>query len=383
MGVLAWVVMAALLLFGAVAGFLMYRSDFCMAGAFRDIFLFQSFNMIRPLVLLVTLSALLFELTHLLGWLPVYPFPWFSPPAGVNLIGGLIFGVGMVLAGGCVVGVLYKMGSGSLLAAIAFLGLLVGSALYAEIHPWWIAVAKQTVLTSGAVTLPQLLALPSAYVVLFLVAAGSFLCLRWQQAGFWRTRNSAEGFVPRWLTACALAFLGLLTVLVAGIPIGVTTSYAKAAALIESWFVPQHLSGLTFFASQSVQYAVPIEGVMRAGGAGPNFDVVAMLQVPLILGIVLGSCLSAALLGELRLVWRLPKRQVTMVFVGGVIMALGSRMTPGCNVWHLWGGLPLLTMQSMLFVVGLLPGAWLGSMVLKRVLLTESTQADKELTRWK
>ncbi len=36
-----WGVMSGLLLIGVTAGFLMHRSDFCMAGAFRDVFLFR------------------------------------------------------------------------------------------------------------------------------------------------------------------------------------------------------------------------------------------------------------------------------------------------------------------------------------------------------
>jgi hypothetical protein len=93
----------------------------------------------------------------------------------------------------------------------------------------------------------------------------------------------------------------------------------------------------------------------------------------LILGIIGGAWLSAHLLGEFRIIWKIPFRQVGMVFSGGVIMALGSRMSPGCNVWHLWGGLPLLTLQSLLFVVGLLPGAWLGGIALQRILISETS----------
>ena len=139
MNITVFLVMSGLLIIGFLAGFFMHRSDFCLAGAFRDLFLFKSYQLIRPLVLLLTLSAMLFEVCRTLGLLPVYPFPWFAPPAGMNIIGGAIFGLGMVLAGGCVVGVLYKMGSGSLLALIAFVGLVSGSALYAEIHVWWTA----------------------------------------------------------------------------------------------------------------------------------------------------------------------------------------------------------------------------------------------------
>ncbi|MDP2106106.1 MAG: YeeE/YedE thiosulfate transporter family protein, partial [Desulfobulbaceae bacterium] len=64
--------------------------------------------------------------------------------------------------------------------------------------------------------------------------------------------------------------------------------------------------------------------------------------------------------------------QLAMAFIGGIILALGSRMTPGCNIWHLMGGLPILALSSLLFVIGLLPGAWLGSKILTRVVMSSS-----------
>jgi len=365
-----WIIMSGLLVIGAAAGFLMHRSDFCMAGAFRDVFLFKSYKLIRPLVLLITLSALLFELFRLTGILPSYPFPWFAPPAGVNIFGGMVFGLGMVLAGGCVVGVLYKMGSGNLMAFIAFLGLIAGSALYAEIHIWWRSLAKQTSFSTQAVTIPQWIGVSSIMPVLAFVAIGGFFCWRWQRAGLWVNKNEAEGFIPLWLTATGLAVLGALAVLLCGIPMGVTTSYAKGAALVESWIIPGHLATLPYFTTVPAHLSLPVDGILRSGGAGVHFDIIAIVQVPLILGIIGGAWLSAQLLGEFRIIWKVPFNQVTMVFAGGVIMALGARMSPGCNVWHLWGGFPLLTMQSLLFAVGLLPGAWLGGKVLQRVLIT-------------
>lgn len=375
----AWTVMAMLLMIGLVAGYLMHRSDFCMAGAFRDIFLFSSLNLIRPLILLVTLSAVLFEICHLLGVLPYYPFPWFAAPSLVNVVGGVVFGTGMVLAGGCVVGVLYKLGSGNLLAVVALLGLLTGSALYAEYHPWWISLGGSLRLPGDSVTLSQWLGLPSYIMVLLLTVPGGYLCWRWWKAGHWVNRNPAEGFIPLWLTAVSLAGLGVMAVIVSGLPLGVTTSYAKAAAWLESLFVPDHVAALSYFTATPIAYALPLEGVLRAGGAGPQFDIVALVQVPLILGIVVGSWFSSRQLGEFHIIWKVPARQVAMVFTGGVIMALGARMTPGCNVWHLWGGLPLLTMQSLLFVGGLLPGAWLGVFVLKRVLVPSVSRQESPL----
>ncbi|MDT8440713.1 MAG: YeeE/YedE thiosulfate transporter family protein [Desulfuromonadales bacterium] len=366
---LPWFELKVSLVIGGCAGFLMHRSDFCMTRAFRDLFLFRSLAMLRPLLLLVVASALLFETGRLMGILPYYPFPWFGPPALTSLAGGVLFGLGMVLAGGCVVGVLYKMGAGSLLAAIAFVGLLVGSALYAELHSWWIGLAGASRLAGDARTVAEWLGVAPWLTLWPALIAGTVVCWLWWRTGRLRSGHAAEGFIPPWQSALALAGLSLLSVLLIGLPMGVTTSYAKLAASLESLVAPAHVAGLTFFSAQPISYTFPLEQLPRVGGAGPVFDVVAMIQVPLIVGIVAGSALSAGLLGELRLNSSLPPRQVGMVFVGGVVMALGSRMTPGCNLWHIMGGLPLLTLQSLLFVAGLFPGAWLGSLLLRRVVM--------------
>ena len=55
--------------------------------------------------------------------------------------------------------------------------------------------------------------------------------------------------------------------------------------------------------------------------------------------------------------------------IGGIGMGLASRMASGCNVWHVLGGLPILAWQSLLFVAGMIPGAWLGSKLLVKVVV--------------
>lgn len=360
--------LATSLAVGMAAGFVMHRSDFCLAGAFRDLFLFRDARRLRALVLLVTASAALFELLRLGGALPSYPFPWFAPPAATSIIGGCLFGIGMVLAGGCVVGVLYKLGGGSAPAALALFGLLAGSAVYAELHPYWQQAAAATTLHGAAVTVPQLTGTAPFWWVAALTVAGGGLCRRWRRQGLWRTPAiHAEGYLPLWLTALVLTGLGVISVFGTGMPMGVTTSYAKAAAFLENLVVPGHVAGLTYFSGQPLLHTLPHGGAQLAGGAGPTLDVVALIQFPLIAGIVLGAALSAWRLDEFQPRWRLSPRQAATVFAGGVIMALGSRMTPGCNVWHLLGGLPLLTLQSLLFLLGLLPGAWLGGRLLTRL----------------
>ena len=74
---------------------------------------------------------------------------------------------------------------------------------------------------------------------------------------------------------------------------GVTTSYAKAAAFFEGLVAPGHVAQVSYFTAQPIRYTLPHGGPQLAGGGGPALDVVALIQFPLIAGIVLGAALSA------------------------------------------------------------------------------------------
>lgn len=147
------------------------------------------------------------------------------------------------------------------------------------------------------------------------------------------------------------------------------------AAFFELQLVPGHLAVTPFFQTQTALSLPFVAGVLPAG-PGPTFDGISVLQYPLILGIILGSALSAWHLGEWRWSRGAPWPQTTSVLIGGILMGLGARLAVGCNIWHLWGGLPIFSVQSYLFLAGLLPGAWLGGRLLIRWVLPEKQQGD-------
>lgn len=68
------------LLLGLVAGAIMQRSAFCMTAAFRDLSLFRQTTMLAALLLLVTVSAVLFELVRLLSGSAQFVAPAFGGP---------------------------------------------------------------------------------------------------------------------------------------------------------------------------------------------------------------------------------------------------------------------------------------------------------------
>lgn len=362
-------IMSVSLLLGGAAGFVMHRSDFCFAGVFRNFFMFRQTFMLRILLLLIVATMSFFELARLSGLLAYYPYPWSGSASLSHIIGAFIFGIGMVLAGGCVVGTLYKMGSGSMLSLLAFLGLLVGSVVYAEFHPFWKSLFRDAVLFPGQITLPQLLNISPSIMVLLIVLlfvaiySGPLRALPWKRA------SVVDGYLQPWIAALSLALIGLLSYVFVGMPLGITTAYTKMGALFERLIFPEHVAGLGYLQVQSLDYVPPFAEVAIQGGAGPQFDAVAVIQYPVIAGIVFGAAFSSILLGEFKPRLNAPKRQVASVMAGGVVMGLACRMTPGCNIWHLLGGLPILSLQSLFYLVGLVPGAWVGSRILQRFVL--------------
>jgi hypothetical protein len=355
------------LLLGGIAGFVMHRSDFCMAGMFRDLFLFRRLGRLPALLLAVAASMVLFEAGRLAGIMTPYPFPLLGPPALTNLLGGFLFGIGMVLAGGCVVGTLYKMGAGSGLSLAAFAALVLGSGLYAEFHHLWLPFASRTVLLPGTITIPQTLGISPTLPLLLTASLLAALLLHWHRQGRLVQRLYAAGAIQPWLAGIILALAGSAAYAVVGMPFGITTSYAKLAGFLELLILPEHVAGLPYFRAAPLHYVNGLTGLQLSGGGGPVLDGVALAQFPVIAGIILGSALSALRLGEFRLRLRAPVPQYLSAIAGGVIMGVASRMAPACNVWHLLGGLPILAWQSLLFVGGLLPGAWLGGILLERL----------------
>lgn len=362
-------IVASSLAIGLAAGFVMYRADFCMTACFRDIFLFRDFFLMRQLLLLVVVSMALFEAGRQAGLIGNYPFPLLGLPSLGTLFGGFVLGIGMVLAGACVCGSLYKLGGGSVVSLVAVAGMLVGSTAYAEIHPHWSSFAKATVLVSDAATLPQWLGLPPWALLLPLAAAGGGWLWREFRAGRMERPSHAVGHLAAWKAAIVLALLGFASYLLVGMPIGITTTYAKLGAALQSLVAPEHVDALDYFKQQPLDYTPPFSDRPIRGGPGPRLDAIAAIQYPLLLGVVGGAFVAAARIGEWRLQWRFPARQWLSALAGGVLLGLAARLTPACNIWHLWGGLPILALQSLVFLAGLLPGIWVGARLLTRFVI--------------
>lgn len=284
----------------------------------------------------------------------------------LGVLGGCLFGLGMVLAGGCVISTLYKMAAGNLSHGIAFLGIVAGSLLYAELYPF-IERVEQALLLTRRATLLQLWPLGGELLSWLLIGFFAVVFMLWLRHGRWRVRAEARGYLQPWKIAVALALLNLAAYLVNGWPIGISTAYSKLGAMAETWLAPAHAERVVYFSRSPL--TATVEGVTLHGGGGPQFDLYSFTELPLMIGVVAGAFLNAVYLREFRVYGLPPLRQGTAAFGGGVLVALGARMANGCNIKLLLGGLPLLSVEAILFATGMVAGAWCGARLLPHIIL--------------
>ena len=142
-----YIYLSAYLWFGFIYGMCLQYGRFCFASAFRDLFAVGVPRMVVGIMIATVLFSISAALVAATGFSTFH-----SAPLGVHAtIAGLIFGVGMVFAGGCASGSLYKTGEGNGVSLLVILSISVTQSLFADwggvlnrlVPPSWHASALQ------------------------------------------------------------------------------------------------------------------------------------------------------------------------------------------------------------------------------------------------
>ncbi len=110
---------SAYLWFGFIYGMCLQYGRFCMASAIRDLFAVGVPRMAVGIMIAVVLFSLVSAVVTASGHSEFHP----SPIGVYSVVGGFLFGVGMVFTGGCASGSLYKTGEGSIAALLVVISL--------------------------------------------------------------------------------------------------------------------------------------------------------------------------------------------------------------------------------------------------------------------
>ncbi len=173
---LGYTKMGGVLFIGFLIGMVMHRGRFCFANAFREPFMTGDSSMMRGVII----SLIIYGFgAAAMKWSFVQP-----PGAGVyhpfwlgSLGGGLIFGFGMLLAGGCASGSIWRAGEGHLKLWLAVLGFFL---LNYPTSRFLDQSGIKEYLGKG-IFIPAILTWQGGLVLFILFLLGLFILLRWNE----------------------------------------------------------------------------------------------------------------------------------------------------------------------------------------------------------
>ena len=169
-----------LVLFGLALGLINQRTRFCFVRAFREPFMTGEGAMMRGAALALLVGVVGFGIikgTDLSDMRSVEEVVNPSVVVG-SLLGGLIFGIGMVLTGGCASGSLWRVGEGQVKFVLVLAVFALSNSLFAML-------LRTTNLRESwgdeAYFLPDLLSWPGAVLVLVGIVLAWFAVVAWNE----------------------------------------------------------------------------------------------------------------------------------------------------------------------------------------------------------
>jgi len=353
---------------GFLFGFFLQKGDLCGSSAFSETIMMRDPRKMVGLWILIVVAMLGFAGLDLLGWVKLSP----KPLLYLNyIIGGVIFGVGMVFSGGCISGCLYKGATGNLNSIIAILGIPVGVMMveYGPLNGVHVWMKKHIIsLADGKpVSLFGLIGLPFWVLALLFAAVtlAAISIMRRRSSALpahsanddmpWLQRAMTRSWRP-WAAGLAIGLLMVPAYLSSAAsgrnyPLGVTHGVMQAELLLlDNGF--EHV-----YSSPSAAGAAganPTGSASEKKGSGKQIVWWLVLEV---LALPLGSWVSARMSGQAKL---LPKPPDEMLFalLGGVMIGIGAAFAGGCVVGNIMSGWALMSIGMFLFGIVTILSNW-------------------------
>jgi uncharacterized protein len=381
-----WVISA--LPVGFLLGFFLQKGDLCGSSAMSEVIIMKDRKKLFGFWLAIVVSMLGFSVLELLGLVTLAPKPmiWLSA-----LIGGAIFGVGIVLGGGCISGCLYKAATGNINSMASVLAIPLGVLLV-----WYGPLKKVNdylltfVIKSDkgkAVSLYSVTGLP--YWALALIFAIPTLVYSIVYLKKIKKKSVAAGnrslsniFTKSWkpwqagVAIGILAAFGYLSSVYSGrnYPIGITHGVAHTYLLISDFNV-EHNFGVpkkieTISKPLEEKKAGPQTGFAKDSNpsagqtmiplkpAEPQKKVIIWWAILIDLGLVAGSFISGRMSGQARLLPK-PPEQTVIAMLGGLLIGVGAAIASGCVIGNILSGWALMSVGMFIFGITVLLFNWI------------------------
>jgi uncharacterized membrane protein YedE/YeeE len=313
---------------GAALGYVLERGDMCFHSTLRGLFRVpRQLDLFRAYILSLLVAAPLVALMRGLGWIEPWipPFTWEA-----NVVGGVIFGAGMVVAASCISGFFYKLGHG-------MLGVLVGLATWAAgdilvyagpLSGLRVRLTADPIEVAGSSATVDNLLGPAGWVLLAVVGLGAVIWLRRSHSKGLEPRGGLWGWAPLGLAVGLVISIGWLLARAGGADYPYGTAY-----------VPTQL----------------FRAVINGERSSPWIPVA-------LFSLIAGAFIAAARSGTLWVRGETPRRYLELG-AGGFMMGVGAALAGGCNLGHALVGVPVLSLGSIVTVLAMLLGVFLAHQI--------------------
>ncbi|MCO4487077.1 transporter [Streptococcus infantarius subsp. infantarius] len=324
-------------LVGIAFGFVLQRTRFCMTGGFRDMYIAKNNTLFYAFLIAITVESVGVLSLIKLG---IVSSPYEDYSVLGAIIGSYLFGIGIVLAGGCATGTWYRAAEGLIgsWVALFFYMLSAASMKYGALQFLNQAISKYWVVNDN---LAGQLGISVWYFVLLLVIVTILLVIRELN----KPKKIVATLAPKYKGIRHLLFEKQYHKFWAGCVIGLIALIAWPAS----------------------------EFAGRTGGLGittPSANLISYVAtgdinllnwgVFLVLGIFLGSYIAARGAGEFR--WRLPDiKTIRKSTVGGILMGIGASWAGGCTIGNGLTATAVISSKGWIALPLTILGVWTAS----------------------
>lgn len=325
------------LLCGALLGFVMQRGRFCLTGGFRDMYIAKDNRMFYALLIAIAVQSIG---VYTLIQMDVIQFSTGAFPWVAVIIGSFVFGIGIILAGGCATGTWYRAGEGLLGSWMALAGYMLMSTIMKSgpLTPVnesisSVVLPKNSIADTTGISVWIFIAIFTAIVVWIISRE-----LRKPKIVIPSMKPKRTGiahllFEKRWHPFFTAMLVGLIAIL--AWPLSEATGRMSGL-------------GITTPSANILQYLVTGDVSIINWG------------VFLVLGIFLGSFIAAKGSREFR--FRMPDAKTGITsFIGGILMGFGASLAGGCSIGNGLVMTAMMTWQGWVSLVFMILGTWTAS----------------------
>ncbi|MDJ0832206.1 MAG: YeeE/YedE family protein [Gammaproteobacteria bacterium] len=355
-----------------ILGAVVNKTNFCTMGAVSDLVNMGDYSRFRAWLLAIAvamLGVIIFESAGLMSVDSAFPPYRASQIIWIeNILGGLLFGIGMTLASGCGNKTLIRIGAGNLKSILVFI--VIGIVAFYMINPFpdsdqtlysvlfynWVSpLAIDIDSMSDLGSLVNAEAAVTMRLIIGLVIAALLLFYIFKSADF---RSGFDNILAGIVVGLVILAAWYIS---ANISIDADGEAYDLSGYYEEWDMlsddeeGKPMSGRTLN-TQSFTFINPVGQTYGLVISGFNMAALSFGLLA-VAGVILGSLFWALISKGFRIEWFANLKDFAMHFIGAILMGIGGTMALGCTIGQGITGISTLALGSFLTFFAILFGS--------------------------